>query len=200
MTAGYQGGLYYVNWTIYIDYNHDKDFNDANEEVAFGTSATTAAFTRYISIPSNALTGKTRMRIQMSYYGYEGPCGILSYGETEDYSININAAGKSITTAENMLTAKIEESKNSLSVAPNPVNSSNALISYSLQSNGKAQLRIIDMYGKAIQAIDLGMQKAGANTYKCKFARQLSPGIYIVLLEQNNQPVAQTKMLVTTGK
>jgi hypothetical protein len=55
----YSSTTYTVYWAVFIDYNHDFDFNDANELVAVGNSSTTGAYTRYIHIPSNALTGKT---------------------------------------------------------------------------------------------------------------------------------------------
>ncbi|OED44966.1 hypothetical protein AB832_01675 [Flavobacteriaceae bacterium (ex Bugula neritina AB1)] len=44
-----------------------------------------------IGIPSSAKTGKTRMRIVVGYNANDGDssCGTISYGQVEDYSINV---------------------------------------------------------------------------------------------------------------
>jgi hypothetical protein len=91
----YSSSTYDSYWAVFIDYNHDFDFNDANELVAVGNAATTGAFTRYIHIPSKALTGKTVMRVEISDdLSYLNQCGEIFFGETEDYSVNISAAIK----------------------------------------------------------------------------------------------------------
>jgi hypothetical protein len=78
---------------IWIDYNHNGLFTDAGENVY--TSATSPGShieTGSITIPATAMTGLTRMRIVTSYNTVPSsinPCGTYSYGETEDYYINI---------------------------------------------------------------------------------------------------------------
>jgi hypothetical protein len=78
---------------IWIDYNHNGLFTDAGENVY--TSATSPGShieSGSITIPATAMTGLTRMRIVTSYNTVPSsitPCGTYSYGETEDYYINI---------------------------------------------------------------------------------------------------------------
>jgi hypothetical protein len=87
----YSSSTYTSYWAVFIDFNHDLDFNDANELVAVGNAATTGAFTRYVHIPSNALTGKTRMRVEISDdLSSLNQCGEMFFGETEDYSVNVS--------------------------------------------------------------------------------------------------------------
>ena len=77
---------------IWIDYNHDEDFYDADELV--GTVVDLGAFatgTATFSIPVTAIGGPTRMRVREIFNMPTTPdaCASYSFGETEDYSVNI---------------------------------------------------------------------------------------------------------------
>lgn len=195
--AGYPTGtIYSVHWTIYIDYNHDGDFIDANETVAIGSSATTAAYTRYITIPSNVLTGVTVMRVQMGYNYSGGPCDVTSDGETEDYTVNVSAALKNGAAPSPAIAAS--ENRKVLSISPNPVaKGANATISYTIPKEGRITLRTVDVYGRAVQTTELGLQKEGTHTYNISFAKQLTAGNYFVVIDQNNKPVGNAKVVIT---
>jgi Zn-dependent metalloprotease len=200
LTTGYPtGDIYSVNWTVYIDYNQDGDFYDANETVATGTSATLSAFTRYISIPSNALTGSTIMRVQMFYTGANvyDPCGVGNDGEVEDYVVNIGNANKIATEAEAPLAATKTAIKDFM-IRPNPIaRGSNATISYTTSKDGKIILKIIDVYGRVVQTQDLGLQHQGAYSHTLNFGQQLTAGNYFVIIEQDNNILAKSKIIIT---
>jgi len=77
---------------VWIDYNQDNDFYDADELV--GTVLDLGAFasgTATFSIPLTAVGGSTRMRVREIYAMpiTPDPCASYSYGETEDYTVNI---------------------------------------------------------------------------------------------------------------
>ena len=75
-------------WSVWIDYNHDGDFYDSSEFVAYGAGSNCINGT--ITIPSGVLNGNTVMRITSSTQGYAtDPCGTFAQGETEDYCIEI---------------------------------------------------------------------------------------------------------------
>ncbi|UCH92378.1 MAG: S8 family serine peptidase, partial [Candidatus Aminicenantes bacterium] len=61
---------------IYIDYNLDGDFNDANE-IAFEVFITTGSYTGEMTIPSSGVvTGKkVGMRVSAKTNSYRAPCG-----------------------------------------------------------------------------------------------------------------------------
>ncbi|MEO8711351.1 MAG: GEVED domain-containing protein [Parafilimonas sp.] len=199
-TAAYPTGtIYPVYWNVYIDYNRDGDFIDANETVAIGSSATTSAYTRYITIPSNVPVGTTVMRVQMTYNYSTGPCDITSDGETEDYAINISAAAKSKSGISDAASAiAFDNGENNISVSPNPVVSgANTAIKYSAAKQGKITLKMIDVYGRSIQTAELGLQNAGWHTYNFNVAKQLATGNYFMILVQDDKMIAKTKVVVT---
>ena len=77
---------------IWIDANQDQDFDDPGEQVVC-TVDDGANGTYNVTIPSDALGGTTRMRIRIKYNGADcgNSCGTTTWGEVEDYSINVNS-------------------------------------------------------------------------------------------------------------
>jgi PKD repeat protein len=88
LVPGFTGSTYTEYWKVWIDYNHDGDFDDAGENVfsKSGSSTVSGNFT----VSTSAVTGATRMRVSMKYSGYPATCGTFTYGEVEDYTVNIN--------------------------------------------------------------------------------------------------------------
>ncbi len=88
ITPGYNGSAYIEFFNAYIDWNGDGDFSDTGEKVLAKNGNSTVKAN--VTVPNNSLQGVTRMRIQMQWNkAAPGPCSILTYGEVEDYSINI---------------------------------------------------------------------------------------------------------------
>lgn len=89
-TAGASHDLDHL--TVFIDYNADGRFDPSTEQ-AYSQSmpAATATASGNISIPATASTGTTRVRVILRYFGStnENPCIVYNWGETEDFTINI---------------------------------------------------------------------------------------------------------------
>jgi len=97
-----QGGSYVFTTTtsnsyvddemiVWIDFNHDLDFNDAGEKV-FDSPTGTGPYAGNITIPTNAPTGTTRMRVRLHDTAHgpnTTPCGTSTYGQVEDYTVEI---------------------------------------------------------------------------------------------------------------
>ncbi|MFN8249756.1 MAG: GEVED domain-containing protein [Ferruginibacter sp.] len=82
------GGTEYVG--VWIDYNQNGAF-DTNEFTLLG-SANGATINGFVQIPVNATTGTTRMRVRVRFNTAltgANACSAYTYGETEDYLINI---------------------------------------------------------------------------------------------------------------
>ena len=78
---------------VWIDYNQNGSFTDPGESV-FTSTPSAGPYRGLITIPSTALLGFTRMRVRL-YDGTFGtlnatPCGNSTYGQVEDYTVNIN--------------------------------------------------------------------------------------------------------------
>lgn len=92
VTPTWPGTNYNEGYAAWIDFNKDGDFTDAGEQilsVAPNQNATTSAS---FTIPTNALETNTRMRVSMSYNAIPTACQSFTYGEVEDYTINIQNA------------------------------------------------------------------------------------------------------------
>lgn len=82
---------------IYIDFNQNGSFLDAGENVYVSSYASASALstprilTGNFQIPSSASTGITGMRVIAVENPVVDPCGEYTWGETEDYLVNISA-------------------------------------------------------------------------------------------------------------
>jgi hypothetical protein len=85
---------------IWIDFNNNGLF-EATEKMMNNLVVGTTLTNINMFIPLTAATGNHRMRVR-NVYNPAGPidaCALYTFGETEDYTINITAAGSSYTVA-----------------------------------------------------------------------------------------------------
>lgn len=73
---------------IWVDWNQDKDFEDASETISVTGSPGIGPYTATITPPADANLGDTRMRVRIMYWDNIGPCDII-WGEVEDYTITV---------------------------------------------------------------------------------------------------------------
>ena len=99
ISLGHGYWIYDERYNVWIDFNHDGDFTDAGELVmsqlvsSSGNNTNPAPVVGSILIPSSALAGVTRMRVAMRRGNNQyAPCNTVGFGETEDYTINIQTA------------------------------------------------------------------------------------------------------------
>jgi hypothetical protein len=87
----------YSNWTkAWIDFNQNGLFTDAGEMVYSSTVATSGPHIEIgtVTIPTGTPQGLTRMRVvtvETTVTTGVNPCGTYTWGETEDYFVNISA-------------------------------------------------------------------------------------------------------------
>ncbi len=130
LTPGYTYGSYPVGFRVWIDFNRDNDFDDSGEMIFEETNS--GAVSSSITIPASANQGTTRMRIVMNYNSYADQCGTISYGEVEDYTVNLSETGISCEAPTTNATAT---SANSISLSWNDSGTDSYSVYYR-QENG----------------------------------------------------------------
>ncbi|MFP4846072.1 choice-of-anchor D domain-containing protein [Winogradskyella sp. PE311] len=91
ITPTWVGPTYSEGYSVWVDYNQDDDFADPGEQVYTRTATTTTPVSGSFTIPVTATLGNTRMRVSMAYNTIPASCGSFSFGEVEDYTLNISA-------------------------------------------------------------------------------------------------------------
>ncbi|WP_343634546.1 GEVED domain-containing protein [Fluviicola sp.] len=91
------GGNYSNMTKVYIDYNHNGLFSDPGEEVYASPTYTVGPHNEIgtVLVPVTATLGITRMRVinvETTVISNITPCGTYTWGETEDYFVNIAPA------------------------------------------------------------------------------------------------------------
>ena len=138
ITPAWASTVYSEGYAVWIDYNKDGDFADAGEQVFTKATSTATTASGSFTIPATATLGSTRMRVSMKYNGTPTACETFSYGQVEDYTVNIISAAKETETARNSFTA--------IEVYPNPTTS---LLNVTSVSE-KATYRVYNMLGQMV--------------------------------------------------
>ncbi|MRT16565.1 HYR domain-containing protein, partial [Vitellibacter sp. q18] len=75
----------------FIDWNQNGVLNDAGEVYTLATSTSSdGPHFMNVTVPAGAVAGNTRMRVKLQWLGSSAdPCGSFSYGEVEDYTVNV---------------------------------------------------------------------------------------------------------------
>jgi serine protease AprX len=80
-------------WTEYcytfVDWNQDCDFGDAGESINLGSVTGPGTMSLGVTIPAGAVNGTTRMRVSLKYSAAPTACETFSFGQVEDYTLNI---------------------------------------------------------------------------------------------------------------
>lgn len=141
VTPVWTSTVYSEAYAVYIDYNKDGDFTDSGELAWSKAGSTTTPATGSITIPAAASLGTTRMRVMMKYSSVPtSSCGSYTYGQVEDYTLNIVSSGKGeILDTKDLLT--------DIKLYPNP-----AKDILNISNTTSEDYKIFDMGGKLISS------------------------------------------------
>ena len=172
ITPTWTATVYSEAYRVYIDYNQNGVFTDVGESVYSRAGTTTTPVSGSITIPATATLGATRMRVIMRYSTTPTTsCGTFTYGQVEDYTVNITS------------TARIDETKISFNLYPNPVKG-DVLNIVNLES--PSTFRIFNMMGQ-----ELGSGKIENETI---YVGSLKTGTF--LIEVSNGISTMTKRFI----
>ena len=167
ITPKWTSTTYNEGYAVFIDYNQDGDFSDTGETVFTKAASKTNPVSGSITIRSTALTGNTRMRVAMKYNGIPTSCETFSYGQVEDYTLNIKPAG---TVAE-LVGVNAE---NAVNVYPNPVKDI-----LNIDAKGDYNYQLISTEGKVV--------KDGNQSDSVINVQNLPTGMYIMKITKDGK-------------
>lgn len=184
-----------IGIAVWIDFNQDGDFEDANEKVWQHNSSnlySSSPNSKDIMVPATALPGSTRMRIASRQYwvpsgdnGHES-CGNIinnaSDGEVEDYTVNI--INNTLSTSEHILSNVL--------VYPNPMKD-NVLVKLPSTFNyQELTITLFDLQGRVVRRkyvtnsqTEIGFKNLG----------ELNNGVYFMQISADNNTLISKKLI-----
>lgn len=174
ITPKWTTSSYPEGYAVFIDWNNDGDFADAGETAFTKAASTATPITGNITIPATANLGSVRMRVSMKYNAIPTSCETLSYGQVEDYTLNI----------KEKILATSDLSTNESSIYPNPVKD---FITIQNKVNGELSYRIFNAAGQLVSK--------GISVDKKVSAEKLNVGNYIIELTDKNGTKTTNKLI-----
>jgi bacillolysin len=169
-SAGFSGTAYTEYWRVYIDWNQDGDFADAGETVVSTSSKLSSTLSGSFTVPTTALSGATRMRVSMKYNAAQtSSCETFSYGEVEDYTVNVVSAAIAAREESTFGTA--------FGVYPNPVKDQ---LNIRAEGFENGTIRITNMLGEEVYNSRMENNTANVNVSK------LTNGFYLIQLKNGD--------------
>jgi len=167
ITPAWTGTVYAEGYAVWIDWNRDGDFGDANELVFSNAATTATSVSGSFGIPAGASAGATIMRVSMKYNAIPTTCESFTYGEVEDYQVVIGAGTNNTsndpTGPNNVSTIG---SSIAMNLYPNPVTRGSLHVEV-LGAEG-TQYTIYNMLGQRVsngaftETIDVSALQSGA--------------------------------------
>ena len=146
VSAGFSSSSYTEYWKVWIDYNQNGTF-ESNEQVVSGSSSSSSNLSYTFTVPTTAKVGKTRMRVSMKWNAAPTACETFSYGEVEDYIVNIGTAAKGEFLVKADAELGNETSIFDATVFPNPASKT---INIVLKDNREANYSIKNLIGQTV--------------------------------------------------
>jgi PKD repeat protein len=101
----------------WVDWNDDGDFSDINEDILYAFIDLTTTFPVGVnfSVPAGTTAGPKTLRVRISYSpdGAIDPCGTSTYGEIEDYILNV-AVPSAAPVADFAASATLAQANNTI--------------------------------------------------------------------------------------
>ena len=183
-SPGFSGSTYRVYWKVWIDYNKNGVFTDTGEQILSSSTTGSGTYTATFTVPTTAINGQTRIRVSMKYSAYSTPCETFTYGEVEDYTVNISSTvAATQQVAQVRIGEAVEKSLNlseiSATIFPNPAQDE-LMIDFKNTDTKGLKLFVLDI--KGIEMFSETME-ANQTSYGINVAKY-TPALYLVKLEK----------------
>lgn len=181
-SARFSSSAYTEYWKVWIDWNRNGTF-ESSELIVNRTSSSSANLSTSFTVPTSAVLGQTRMRVSMSDANQTACSNPFSYGEVEDYTINITATAK--TDIDGVTAAEPFEAQ----IYPNPA--SNVAHIKLIGAKDNNQVQIYDMAGRNVYTATIN----GSEDHNIDLA-SFEKGIYIINITTADGVVERRKLVV----
>ena len=183
ITPKWTATVYSEGYNVWADWNRDGDFADAGESVYVKALSTSALATGAFTIPATASLGTTRLRVQMKYNANATACEAFSYGEVEDYTLNVATTAREAAPVTADANAAL-----SFNLYPNPTHSE-VMLELNQFDGVPMQAQIFDVAGKQIatQKVDANIIIIDASNYQS--------GMYFVTIITADKQVITKKFV-----
>ncbi|HPF94703.1 MAG TPA: GEVED domain-containing protein, partial [Tenuifilaceae bacterium] len=169
-------------WSVWIDFNQNGTF-DSDERVVYGSSSSSSLLSADVAIPTTATLGTTRMRVSMKYNAAQTACETFTYGEVEDYTINVVQTKVSNNNEDPSAEELGLEGNEMYTLYPNPANNS---INVNLKGiRGDVSMRIYDIQGRLVKEMQLLNLDTNVDI------SELASGVYIISVDEEKMPLTK---------
>lgn len=151
-----------ANLKVWIDFDQDGRFTGTDEEVLSINAGNWGSVQDSISIPRNAATGPTRMRVSTAL-GLDAnlPCGPKQFGEYEDYRVIIGADEvKPIITLLGSALLEIEQGETYVDAGATAYDDLDRNLTDSIVKAGSVNTSVVGTYRLTYNVSDLAGNKA----------------------------------------
>ena len=180
-SAGFSSSSYTENWAAWIDFNQNGTFESA-ELILSGSSSSASNLFADFTVPASAISGTTRLRISMKWNGTPSPCETFSYGEVEDYTVNIGSSNiKQFTSLQDQaVRLGNEPAIYTLNITPNPAKNR---IELNMKDDRVISVNIMDINGRMVKNLDSAKRSIDISG--------LRSGVYILSAFDGNRKLYQ---------
>lgn len=177
-SAGFRSSSYTEYWSVWIDYNQNGTF-ESTEKVVGGSSSSSGNLSGTFTVPTTALAGATRMRVQMKYNATSTACETFSYGEVEDYTVNIGASAVASFAFTGNEELSNETNVFEFNLYPNPVSS---VLNIIMADDRNVDFAIHNTLGQTLKSGKLSKEINVSD---------LADGVYILEIKDGQKVIAK---------
>ncbi|MCB0643306.1 MAG: HYR domain-containing protein, partial [Phaeodactylibacter sp.] len=188
-------------WRIWIDFNQDGDFEDANE-VVFEKQGP-GGFVEVLDLPDDpSLIGmQTRMRIGLAEFTWPEPYGFTYIGEFEDYTCTL--VGAEVDGSDPQAPNAFDQldlfpgsaaMATDLAVFPNPTNSDRIYIQSAQYVGQSATVQVFNQLGQPVSIHPIDEWTADPTVLV--LPKELSNGIYVLMIQLQGQQVISKRFVL----
>ncbi len=173
LIPGYASNMLPEYWTVWVDFDRDGQFEGAETVLQQGPAVGEVAAN--IIWPEQVVPGPVRMRVQMRWSNGGEPCGSFTWGEVEDYTVNLAAPALSLKRRPGLVSTA------EFTAWPNPVSTGQLQAAWKAGApDAQAQLLLVDAFGRVVREEQVP-QIEGINQVKLMITG-LPAGIYYLQL------------------